>query len=165
MALNAQQKRVSKNRVSITFDVEDNGVVETKEMPFVIRIVGGYSGDRTDREDADQRRFHNIDKDNFNNVLAEIAPRLTMKVDNKIEDTDSQIEVDLNFKNMKDFTPDAVVESVEPLRKLANTRQQLMTLLGKADRSKDLERLLKEILKDDASIKSLSEELGVGKEE
>ena len=164
MALNAQHKRVSKNRVSITYDVETNGAVQTKELPFVIGMIGGYSGDRQDREPMEDRTFYQVDKDNFNDVMARVAPRLTYKVENKLQDDGSEFEVDLDFKSMKDFEPDAIVDKVEPLRKLAKTREQLMTLLSKADRSRDLEKLLKDILQDEETIKSLGEELGVESE-
>ncbi|NVO23026.1 type VI secretion system contractile sheath small subunit [Donghicola sp. C2-DW-16] len=161
MALNAQQKRVSKNRVSITYDVETGGAMQTKELPFVIGMIGGYSGDRTDREPMEDRTFYSVDKDNFDQVMTRVGPRLTYKVENKLQNDGSEFEVDLDFKSMKDFEPDAIVEKVEPLKKLAKTREQLMTLLSKADRSRDLEKLLKDILQDQDAIKALGEELGV----
>ncbi|MEY8881133.1 type VI secretion system contractile sheath small subunit [Donghicola sp. XS_ASV15] len=161
MALNAQQKRVSKNRVSITYDVETGGAMQTKELPFVIGMIGGYSGDRTDREPMEERTFYSVDKDNFDQVMTRVGPRLTYKVENKLQDDGSEFEVDLDFKSMKDFEPDAIVEKVEPLRNLAKTREQLMTLMSKADRSRDLEKLLKEILQDEDAIKALGDELGV----
>ena len=161
MALNAQQKRVSKNRVSITYDVETGGAMQTKELPFVIGMIGGYSGDRTDREPMEERTFYSVDKDNFDQVMTRVGPRLTYKVENKLQDDGSEFEVDLDFKSMKDFEPDAIVEKVEPLKKLAKTREQLMTLMSKADRSRDLEKLLKEILQDEGAIKALGDELGV----
>lgn len=160
MALNAQQKRVSKNRVSITYDVEANGAVEKRELPFVIGMIGDYSADRQDREPVEDRTFFQVDKDNFNQVMARVAPRLTYKVPNRLQDDESEFEVDLEFRSMKDFEPDSIVAKVEPLRKLAKTREQLMTLLAKADRSRDLEKLLKEILQDEEAIRALSAELG-----
>ena len=65
MALNSQHKRVSKNRVSVTYDVETNGAVETKELPFVVGVIGDYSGHRQDKQEVDERTFYNVDKDNF----------------------------------------------------------------------------------------------------
>lgn len=161
MALNAQQKRVSKNRVSITYDVETNGAVQTRELPFVLGVIGDYSADRTDKEPVEDRTFYQVGKDNFNDVLKRVAPRLTYKVPNRLQDDGSEIEVDLQFSSMKDFEPDALVEKVEALRNLAKTREQLMTLMSKADRSRDLEKLLKEILQDQDLVKSLGDELGV----
>lgn len=165
MALNAQHKRVSKNRVSITYDVEDGGSVQKKELAFVTGMIGGYSGDRTDKEPLEERTFYNVDKDNFNDVMTRVGPQLTFTVENKVQDDGSEFEVDLDFKSMKDFEPDAIVDKVEPLRKLAETREKLMTLVAKADRSRDLEKVLKEILQDGDLVKALGDELGTGKEE
>ena len=100
MALNAQQKRVSKNRVSITYDVEDGGQKQTKELPFVIGMIGGYSGDREDREPLHERTFYNVDKDNFDQVLKRVAPKVSMKVDNLIENDGSEMAVEINFSSM-----------------------------------------------------------------
>lgn len=161
MALNAQQKRVSKNRVSITFDVEDGGAVQKKELPFVTAMIGGYSGDRQDKEPIEDRTFYQVDKDNFNDVMTRVGPSLTYTVENKVQNDGSEFEVNLDFKTMKDFEPDAIVDKVEPLRKLAETREKLMTLVAKADRSRDLEKVLKEILQDADMIKALGDELGV----
>lgn len=161
MALNAQQKRVSKNRVSITFDVEDGGAVQKKELPFVTAMIGGYSGDRQDKEPIEDRTFYQVDKDNFNDVMSRVGPSLTYTVENKVQNDGSEFEVNLDFKTMKDFEPDAIVDKVEPLRKLAETREKLMTLVAKADRSRDLEKVLKEILQDADMIKALGDELGV----
>ena len=164
MALNAQQKRVSKNRVSITYDVETNGAVQTKELPFVIGMVGNYSGERQDKEALEDRTFYQVDKDNFNDVIKKLSPALSYKVDNKLQDDDSEIQVDLTFSSMKDFEPDAIVQKIPVLQELAKTREQLMTLMSKADRSRDLEKILKEILQDQSLVKSLSEQLGVNSE-
>ena len=164
MALNAQQKRVSKNRVSITYDVEDGGSMQKKELPFIIGMIGGYSGDREDKEDLEDRTFYTVDKDNFNDVMTRVGPKLSFTVENKIQNDGSEFQVDLDFKSMKDFEPDAIVDKVEPLRNLAATREKLMTLVAKADRSRDLEKVLKEILQDADMVKALGEELGVSAE-
>jgi type VI secretion system protein ImpB len=161
MALNAQQKRVSKNRVSITYDVEDGGSVQQKELAFVTGMIGGYSGDRQDKEGIEDRTFYQVDKDNFNDVMTRIGPQLTYVVENKIQDDGSEFEVSLDFKSIKDFEPDAIIDKVEPLRKLAETREKLLTLVAKADRSRDLEKVLKEILQDGDLVKALGEELAV----
>jgi len=161
MALNSQHKRVSKNRVSITYDVETNGALETKELPFVVGVVGDFSADREDKPDAADREFFQIDKDNFDSVLNRVGPELKMKVDNVLSDDNSQIEANLSFSSMKDFTPEAIVEKVDVLKNLVETRNQLKVLLSKADRSRDLEKLLKEVLTSADTIKSLSDELGL----
>lgn len=165
MALNSQHKRVSKNRVSITYDVETNGASEKKELPFVSAVLGNFSGDKEDPKEVEDREFIQVDQDNFDEVLGRIKPELTLKVDNVIEADDSQFEVNLEFESMKDFEPDALVQRIEPLKKLLDTRNQLNELLSKADRSRDFEKLLKDILQSADSISSLSDELGVKGEE
>lgn len=165
MALNSQHKRVSKNRVSITYDVETNGATEKKELPFVSAVLGNFSGDKEDPKEVEDRDFIQVDQDNFDEVLGRIKPELSLKVDNVIEGDDSQFEVNLEFESMKDFEPDALVQRIEPLKKLLETRNQLNELLSKADRSRDFEKLLKDILQSADSLSSLSEELGVKGEE
>ncbi|AIY65047.1 MULTISPECIES: type VI secretion system contractile sheath small subunit [Pseudoalteromonas] len=165
MALNSQHKRVSKNRVSITYDVETNGATEKKELPFVSAVLGNFSGDKEDPKEVEDREFIQVDQDNFDEVLGRIKPELSLKVDNVIENDDSQFEVNLEFESMKDFEPDALVQRIEPLKKLLETRNQLNELLSKADRSRDFEKLLKDILQSADSLSSLSEELGVKGEE
>lgn len=167
MALNSQHKRVSKNRVSITYDVETNGATETKELPFVVGVIGDFSGHKPESEkvDLEERDFTGVDKDNFDTVMGQINPSLSFKVDNKLADDDSQFEVNLNFKSMKDFHPENLVENIEPLKQLVETRNQLKVLLSKADRSRDLEKLLKELLQSADAIQHLAGELGVQKGE
>ncbi|MEZ9524567.1 type VI secretion system contractile sheath small subunit [Enterovibrio norvegicus] len=166
MALNAQHKRVSKNRVSITYDVETNGAVETKELPFVVGVIGDFSGHKpdSDKTDLEEREFTGVDKDNFDSVMTQIHPQLSYKVDNKLADDDSQFEVNLSFQSMRDFHPESLVDQIDPLRQLVETRNQLKDLLSKADRSRDLERLLKEVLQSTDAIQGLADELGVKKE-
>ncbi|MDN3680809.1 type VI secretion system contractile sheath small subunit [Vibrio tapetis] len=166
MALNSQHKRVSKNRVSITYDVETNGAVETKELPFVVGVIGDFSGHKpeSDKVDLEEREFTGIDKDNFDTVMSQVNPTLSYKVDNKLANDDSQFEVNMNFSSMKDFHPENVVEQIDPLKQLVETRNQLKVLLSKADRSRDLERLLKEVLQSADAIQGLADELGLKKE-
>ena len=166
MAVNSQHKRVSKNRVSITYDVETNGATETKELPFVVGVIGDFSGHKPESEkvDLEEREFTGVDKDNFDSVMGQINPSLSYKVDNKLADDNSQFEVNLNFKSMKDFQPENLVENIEPLKQLVETRNQLKVLLSKADRSRDLEKLLKELLQSADAIQHLAGELGVPKE-
>jgi len=163
MALNSQHKRVSKNRVSITYDVETNGATETKELPFVVGVIGDFSGHKAESEkvDLEEREFTGIDKDNFDTVMSQIKPSLSYKVDNKLADDNSQFEVNLDFQSMKDFKPESVVAKIEPLQQLVETRNQLKVLLSKADRSRDLERLLKELLQSTDAIQDLAGELGI----
>lgn len=163
MAMNAQHKRISKNRVSITYDVETNGATETKELPFVVGVMGSFTGDKPDDQkvEVEDREFVGIDKDNFDQVMSDLSPELTYKVDNILADSGDQFEVNLKFNSMDDFKPENVVNQVEPLKKLMETRQKLKILLSKADRSRDLEKLLKEVLENTDNVASLAKELGL----
>ena len=158
-------KRVRKPRVHITYDVETNGAVAEKEIPFVMGVMGDYSGDNVDNKKAlKDRKFSQIDRDNFNEVMNNISPSLSMKVENTQEDDGSEISVDLAFKSMEDFEPHRIVDKVEPLKRLLETRNKLRDLLTKADRSDDLETILEEVLSNTDAIASLSSELGLDKE-
>ena len=158
-------KRVRKPRVHITYDVETNGAVAEKEIPFVMGVMGDYSGDNADKKPLKDRKFSNIDRDNFNEVLRNVAPKLQMKVENTLEGDGSEISVDMDFKSMEDFEPHKVVENVEPLKKLLETRNKLRDLLTKADRSKELENVLEEVLSNSEAMTALSGELGIGENE
>jgi len=157
-------KRVRKPRVHITYDVETNGAVAEKEIPFVMGVMGDYSGDNVDtKKPLKDRKFSQIDRDNFNEVMANISPEVRMKVENTLEDDGSEISVELGFKSMEDFEPHKIVDQVAPLKKLLETRNKLRDLLTKADRSDDLETILEEVLSNTDAIASLSSELGLDK--
>ena len=158
-------KRVRKPRVHITYDVETNGAVQEKEIPFVMGVMGDYSGDNTENKKAlKDRKFSQIDRDNFNEVMNNVSPQLNMKVENTLESDGSEMSVNLDFKNMEDFEPQNIVEKVDPLKKLMATRNKLRDLLTKADRSDDLEALLEEVLSSTDALARLKGELGSDEE-
>lgn len=158
-------KKVRKPRVHITYDVDTNGAVQEKELPFVMGVMGDYSGDNTDnKKPLKDRKFSQIDRDNFNEVMNNISPQLNMKVDNTLQEDGSQMSVNLDFKNMEDFEPQNIVNKVDPLKQLMDTRNKLRDLLTKADRSEDLENLLEEILSSTDALSSLQNELGTDEE-
>jgi type VI secretion system protein ImpB len=146
--------------------VETNGAVETKELPFVVGVIGDFSGHKPESEKValEEREFTGVDKDNFDSVMGQIHPRLSYKVDNKLAKDDTQFDVNLSFRSMKDFHPENLVEQIDPLKQLVETRNQLKVLLSKADRSRDLESLLKEVLQSTDAINGLAEELGLNQE-
>ena len=155
-------KRVRKPRVHITYDVETNGAVEKKELPFVMGVMGDYSGDNTDNKKAMRdRKFVQIDRDNFNEAMAKVNPKLNMKVDNTLADDDSEIAVDLDFNSLTDFEPQRIVEQVDPLKKLMEARNKLRDLMTKVDRSDELESILEDVLQSTDSLNSLKTDLGV----
>ena len=154
-------KRVRKPRVHISYDVEKNGAVQKKELPFVMGVMGDYSGDNTEnKKSLKDRKFSQVDRDNINEVMSNIAPQVNMKVENTLEADGSEMSVNLEFKNMEDFEPQNIVQKVDPLKKLMDTRDKLRDLLTKADRSEELENLLEEVLSSTESLAALQGELG-----
>ncbi|WP_404343646.1 type VI secretion system contractile sheath small subunit [Pseudoalteromonas mariniglutinosa] len=162
MSIHDKLKRVRKPRVHITYDVETEGATVKKELPFVVGVMGDFSGHNTEvLKPLKDRRFIQVDRDNFNDVLKKMSPSLEIKVDNTLTDDDSQFAVKLNFKSIDDFEPAAVVNQVEPLRNLMETRNKLRDLMTKIDRSEELENVLEEVLSNTASLDSIAKELNV----
>ncbi len=151
MAESQQHKldRVRKPRVHITYDVEEGDATVKKDLPFVVGVLGDFSGNPTEPlKPLKDRKFVQIDRDNFNDVLARFTPGLNLKVKNTLQDDGTDLSVNLKFKSMDDFTPAKVAEQVEPLKKLMETRQQLQTLRSMAGRSEELEAALEKTLKE-----------------
>ena len=160
--------RVRPPRVQITYDVEVGGAIELKELPFVVGVMGDFVGKPEEPLPAlKNRKFVEIDPDNFNQVLSGMKPRLAYSIENKLQDDGSKLGVDLKFNSIEDFEPDNVVQQVEPLRKLIEARQKLSDLRSKMDGNEKLENLLEGIISDTEKQKQLSESLGIntGKEE
>ncbi|WP_298164464.1 type VI secretion system contractile sheath small subunit [Novosphingobium sp.] len=154
-------KRVRKPRVHITYDVETEGAQEVKELPFVVGVMGDFSGDSAvAKKSLKERKFVDLKKDKFDQVLAKIEPGVKMKVENTLEKNGKEFEVNLKFSSMDDFEPEKIVEQVEPLRKLMETRNRLRDLMAKADSSEELENLLEQILGDQDKLSQLSAQLG-----
>ncbi len=163
-----QQKiaRVRPPRVHITYDVETGGAIEMKELPFVLGVLGDYSGKPEEAlPGIKNRKFVEIDRDNFDQVLAGMKPRLAYTTDNKLQDDGSKVGVELKFKSMDDFEPDNVVQQVEPLRKLVEARKKLSDLLSKMDGNDKLETILNDLISNQDKQKELSSQLGMNAEE
>ena len=158
--------RARKPRVHITYEVETEGAQVVRELPFVVGVMGDFSGDPTQPlRPMAERKFIQIDRDNFNDVMARMTPGVKLKVDNKLADDGSQMAVDLKFNSMDDFEPARIAEQVPALKALMETRNKLRDLMSKVDRSEDLENLLEQVLKNEGDMKTLSEQLGLGKKE
>lgn len=160
-----QQKlsRVRPPRVHITYDVETGGAIELKELPFVVGALADLSGKPDEPlPRLRDRKFVEIDRDNFNAVLKGMKPRLAFRVDNKLTDDDTKLAVELRFKNLDDFEPEQVVNQVDPLRKLLDVRKQLSSLLAKADGNDKLGERLQEIVNNTELLNKASKEAGVG---
>jgi type VI secretion system protein ImpB len=155
--------RVRPPRVQITYDVEIGGAIENKELPFVAGVLADLSGKPTEPlPKVKDRKFVEIDRDNFNQVLEGMKPRLAFRVDNKLGGKeDSQIAVELKFKSMDDFHPEQVAQQVEPLRKLIDARRKLAELRTKLDGNDKLDELLQDVISSTEALTTLSKEAGV----
>jgi type VI secretion system protein ImpB len=156
--------RVRSPRVHITYDVQVGEAIENKELPFVLGVLGDYSGmPDEDLGPVSDRKFVEIDRDTFDKVLSAMKPRLAYRVENKLTDDGSKIGVELRFNELDDFHPDRVVRQVEPLRKLVEARQKLSDLRSKMDGNTKLEKILTDIVSDTAAQQQLSTALGLDK--
>ncbi|HEX9983247.1 MAG TPA: type VI secretion system contractile sheath small subunit [Thermoanaerobaculia bacterium] len=148
MSESTQKKltRIRPPRVQISYDVETGGAIEKKELPLIVGVMADLAG-KPEKPLAPikARKFVEIDRDNFNDVMASISPRLAFPIDNKLQNDDSKLQVELRFKKIDDLRPEALVQQVEPLRKLFEARQRLNDLLAKLDGNDDLDALLQEI--------------------
>ena len=118
-------ERVRPPRVHIRYEVETNGAVVQKELPFVVGVMGDFSGNPTEPlKPLKDRKFIQIDRDNFNDVMARMTPGLNFRVENTLEGDGSEMAVQLKFNSMEDFEPAKVVEQVEPLTQAAGNAQQ-----------------------------------------
>lgn len=161
-SINEKLERVRKPRVHIKYDVEtENGVIE-KELPFVVGVMGDFSGDSTEPlKPLKERKFVKIDRDNINNVMKQQHTGLKFRVDNKLSDDDTELAINLKFESMDDFEPARIIEQVPELQKLKELRDKLRDLLSKADRSDKLEQILEDTLQDSEKLKKLAKELGI----
>jgi len=159
------QKKISRvrpPRVHITYDVETGGAIEKRELPFVLGVLGDLAGlpDKPQPE-LKNRRFTEIDPDNFDRVLERVEPRLAFKVDNKLTDDDTKLSVELRFKKLEDFEPQNVVNQVEPLRKLLEERNRLANLRSSLYGNEKLEKFVEEILSNTDALSRLRTEMGL----
>ncbi len=163
-SVHGKLSRVRKPRVHISYEVETGGALQQRELPFVVGVLGDFSGHPTEPlKGLKDRKFIQIDRDNFNDVMARMTPGLNIKVKNTLAGDDSEMGVALKFNSMEDFEPGRIVDQVEPLKKLLDTRNKLRDLLGKADRSEELENLLEKVLQNSEDLDKLSADLGIEK--
>ena len=163
-----QQKiaRIRPPRVQISYEVETGGAIEMKELPFIVGVMGDYVGKPEEAlPPLKNRKFVEIDRDNFDQVLAGLKPRLAYTTDNKLQDDGSKIGVELKFNKLDDFEPDNVVQQVEPLRKLVEARKKLVDLMSKMDGNEKLGEILNDVMSSADKQKELSEQLGLGAKE
>jgi type VI secretion system protein ImpB len=156
--------RVRPPRVQITYDVEVGDAIEVKELPFVLGVMGDFTGQPSEPlPRVKDRKFVEVTPDNFDTVLENMKPHLAFSVENKLsEDPDApKLKVDLNFKSMDDFSPENVARQVGPLKELLQLRDRLSDLRGSMQGNDKLEELLREAVSDKDKLAKLRTELGV----
>ncbi len=161
-----QQKlsRVRSPRVHITYDVEVGDAIEVKELPFVMGVLGDFTGQpEQPLPRLKDRKFVEVTPDNFDTVLAGMNPHVAYAVDNKLsEDPNAgQIKVDLHFQSLDDFTPEAVAKQVKPLRDLLELRTKLADLRGSLQGNDKLDELLMEAVNNTDKMDKLRKELNL----
>ncbi len=158
--------RVRPPRVQITYDVEVGDAIEVKELPFVMGVLGDFTGQPTEPlPRLKDRKFVEVNPDNFDSVLESMRPHLAFSVDNKLsDDPDSRLSVDLNFKSLDDFSPDQVARQVKPLKELLDLRERLADLRGNLQGNDKLEELLRESVSNTDKLAKLKSEIDSEKE-
>jgi type VI secretion system protein ImpB len=164
------QKRLEKvrpPRVQLTYDVEVGDAIEQKELPFVTGVLGDFTG----KQDPDKplpklkdRKFVNVDLDNFDDVMKGMAPKASYRVKNKLSPEGGEFAVNLEFNKLEDFRPEQVVQQVEPLRKLLDARTKLSDLRNKLAGNEKLEDILGDVMSNTAKLKKLGNEAKKGEE-
>jgi type VI secretion system protein ImpB len=153
--------RIRRPRVHLTSDVEVGGAIQQKELPFVLGVLADLSGKPEEQlPRLKDRKFIEIDRDNFNKVLSGMKPRLSFQVDNTLQADGSKLGVELRFGHIEDFEPEQIVKQVEPLRALLEARNRLSDLVNKMDGNDKLEQLLHDVVSNTDALKKLSDEMG-----
>jgi type VI secretion system protein ImpB len=165
MAQGTQKKleRVRPPRVSITYEVETGGAIEMKELPFVMGVLADLSGNPAQPlPRLKERKFVEVNPDNFDTVLKSAQPRLQFTTENKLQPDGSKIAVELKFESLDDFSPDKVAEQVKPLRELLELRTKLADLRGRLQGNDKLEEILQETINDAEAMRKLRAEIAPG---
>jgi type VI secretion system protein ImpB len=157
--------RVRPPRVHVTYDVEVGDAIELKELPFVMGVLGDFTGQPTEPlPRLRDRKFVEVNPDNFDSVLEGMKPHLSFTVENKLSEDPAapQLKVDLQFKSMDDFAPDNVARQVKPLKELMDLRTKLSDLRGSLQGNDKLEELLLDAVGDKNKLDKLKKEMGDG---
>jgi type VI secretion system protein ImpB len=166
MADSTQKKleRVRPPRIQISYEVETGGAMEMKDLPFLMGVLGDFTGQPTEPlAKLKDRKFVEVTPDNFDDVLASMKPHLAFTVENKLSDEPDapKLGVDLNFRSLDDFSPDAVARQVKPLKELLDLRTQLSDLRGSLQTNEKLDEVLQATLGDAEKMNKLRSELGI----
>jgi len=166
MAESTQKKleRIRPPRIQISYEVETGGAIEMKELPFLMGVLGDFSGQPSEPlARLKDRKFVELTPENFDETLASMKPRLAFSVENKLSEDENvgKLKVELNFRSMEDFSPDAVAKQVKPLRELLELRTELANLRANLQTNEKLDDVLQETLGDADKMAKLKSELGL----
>jgi type VI secretion system protein ImpB len=154
--------RVRPPRVQITYDVEIGDAIVKRDLPFVVGVLADLSGmPNKALPPIAKRKFVAIDRDNVNDVMKKIGPRLAFKVPNRLSEDDTKINVELNFESMDDFQPAKIAEQITPLRKLLELRTSLSNLRSSLIGNEKLDNLLQEMIQNQEMLRQAGAEAGV----
>ena len=154
--------RVRPPRVQITYDVQVGDAIEKRDLPFVVGVLADLSGmPNKPLPPIAKRKFVAIDRDNVNDVMKKIGPRLAFKVPNRLNEDDTKINVELNFESMDDFQPARIAQQVTPLRKLLELRTSLANLRASLIGNEKLDNLLQEVIQNQELLRQAGTEAGV----
>jgi len=154
--------RVRPPRVQITYDVQVGDAIEKREIPFVVGVLADLSGMPEKPLPAiAKRKFVSIDRDNFDDVMKKIGPRLAFKVPNRLSEDDTKLNLELRFEGMDDFQPARVAEQITPLRKLLELRNSLANLRSSLIGNDKLESLLQEMIQNQELLRQAGSEAGI----
>ena len=149
-------------RVQITYDVQVGDAIEKRDLPFVVGVLADLSGmPNKPLPPIAKRKFVAIDRDNVNDVMKKIGPRLAFKVPNRLNEDDTKINVELNFESMDDFQPARIAQQVTPLRKLLELRTSLANLRASLIGNEKLDNLLQEVIQNQELLRQAGAEAGV----
>jgi type VI secretion system protein ImpB len=160
-SIHRKLERVRPPRVQIAYDIQVGDAIQLKELPFVMGVVGDFSGQPVEPlEELKKRRFVDVTPENFDGVLESMKPHLSFAVANKLDPKSGDLKVDLHFRNMEDFEPEQVARQIGPTRKLLELRTKLSDLRGTLQTNEQLDRALSEIVGNSDSLARIRAELG-----
>jgi type VI secretion system protein ImpB len=165
MPKESQQKKVGRvrpPRVQITYDVQVGDAIEKRDLPFVVGVLADLSGmPEKPLPPIGKRKFVSVDRDNVNDVMKKIGPRLAFKVPNRLNEDDTKMSVELRFESMDDFQPAKIAQQITPLRKLLELRNSLANLRSSLIGNEKLDNLLQEMIQNQELLRQAGSEAGV----
>ncbi|WP_397600025.1 type VI secretion system contractile sheath small subunit [Silvanigrella sp.] len=148
-------------RVQITYDLQANGSVKEQDIPFVIGVMANFSGHlHTKTKKIKNEKFLEISKENFSSVVQSVAPKLKLKVENKLKNDGSFSQIELDITSIEDFNPGKIANKVDSLRVLLETRKKLIELQTNVDCNEKLEETLLQFMKTPEALKQIASSAG-----